>query len=191
MPRRGKTKYENMFPEGYKFGSWELIDSTPVRLQKGKNFYYHYLVRCECGLEKLTDCSQLVSGVTKKCIECGQKTLIGSGNPYWKGHGLIPGKRFYRAKKSAEMRGIPFNIDIEIMNEVLEKNGFVCAISGVSLDKDTWSLDRINSKEGYTRENIQYVHKDINIMKNKYSQEYFIKMCKAVAETAGGACEVV
>ena len=79
-------------------------------------------------------------------------------------------------------RNIPFEIDIQTMNEVLEESNFICALSGIRLDKNSWSLDRIDSSAGYTRDNIQYVHKDINRMKNKYSQEYFIKMCKRVAE---------
>jgi len=68
------------------------------------------------------------------------------------------------------------------MNEVLEKNGFVCALSGVKLDENTWSPDRIDSKKGYTKENLQFVHKDINLMKNKFPEDYFIEMCKKGAE---------
>jgi hypothetical protein len=45
----------------------------------------------------------------------------------------------------------------------------------------TASLDRINSDEGYIKGNVQWVHKDINIMKNIYSSKYFIEMCKKVA----------
>jgi hypothetical protein len=183
MPRKGQTKYNNLYPLGHKFGSWELLDPEPVRLKKGKkNFYYHYLVKCECGAEAPVDCNHLTIGVSTRCYECSMKHTDGSGNPNWKGHGLVSGSRFYRAKFGAEQRNIPFEIDIQIMNEVLEESNFICALSGIRLDKNSWSLDRIDSSAGYTRDNIQYVHKDINRMKNKYSQEYFIKMCKRVAE---------
>jgi len=183
MPRRGQSKYINLYPIGHKFGSWELLDPIPVRVKKGnRNHYYYYNVKCECGFEKATDCSQLVSGKTKRCSECGQKANEGSGNPSWKGHGHIPKSRFTRAKYGASQRGIPFEIDIETMNETLDKSGFVCALSGLELDKDSWSLDRIDNSKHYTRDNIQIVHKDVNRMKNKYSEEYFIKLCKKIAE---------
>ena len=48
-------------------------------------------------------------------------------------------------------------------------------------NKTTASLDRIDSKKAYTVDNIQWVHKDINMLKNKYDQEYFIHMCTLVA----------
>jgi hypothetical protein len=46
----------------------------------------------------------------------------------------------------------------------------------------TASLDRIDSSKGYEEGNIQWVHKHINFMKRTYSQEYFIDMCKKVAD---------
>lgn len=45
----------------------------------------------------------------------------------------------------------------------------------------TASLDRIDSSSGYGLENIQWLHKDINIMKNVHSQDYFLSLCKKVA----------
>ncbi len=45
----------------------------------------------------------------------------------------------------------------------------------------TASLDRIDSSRGYTLDNIQWVHKDLNKMKTNYPNDYFIKMCKYVA----------
>ena len=50
----------------------------------------------------------------------------------------------------------------------------------------TMSLDRIDNNKGYIEENVQWVHKDINMMKRIYSQDYFIYMCKLVAECNSG-----
>jgi len=44
------------------------------------------------------------------------------------------------------------------------------------------SLDRIDSSIGYVNDNVQWVHKDINMMKRIYTQEYFIYLCKLVSE---------
>lgn len=61
-----------------------------------------------------------------------------------------------------------------------------CNLSGVELEFDktnSASLDRIDNTKGYTLENVQWVHKDINRMKNVFSQDYFIDMCHRIAAT--------
>jgi hypothetical protein len=53
----------------------------------------------------------------------------------------------------------------------------------ISSDKySTASIDRIDSSKGYEEGNIQWVHKHVNFMKRTYSQDYFIDMCKKIAE---------
>jgi len=46
----------------------------------------------------------------------------------------------------------------------------------------TASFDRIDSSTGYEKGNIQWVHVMVNMCKNKYSQDRFVEMCKAVAD---------
>jgi hypothetical protein len=48
----------------------------------------------------------------------------------------------------------------------------------------TASLDRIDSSKGYCEDNVQWVHKDINRMKNTFDQDYFISLCKLIAENS-------
>lgn len=45
--------------------------------------------------------------------------------------------------------------------------------------------NRKNSSLGYTTENVQWVHKDINRMKSDFSDNYFIEMCSNVALQKG------
>jgi hypothetical protein len=66
-----------------------------------------------------------------------------------------------------------------------------CVLSGLPIEfkarrkgHNTASLDRINSNEGYVDGNVQWVHKDINWMKNTFSQQHFVDMCKKVADHA-------
>lgn len=42
------------------------------------------------------------------------------------------------------------------------------------------SLDRINNDKGYVRDNVQWVHKDINFMKGKLTNETFLKWIEVV-----------
>lgn len=62
-----------------------------------------------------------------------------------------------------------------------------CALSGLSIQFHnepslcTASVDRINCAIGYIPENIQILHKDINLSKRIYSDEYYVYLCKLVA----------
>jgi len=41
-------------------------------------------------------------------------------------------------------------------------------------------MDRIDNDLGYTKENIQWVHKDVNAMKSNFKEKYFLKICKLI-----------
>lgn len=58
------------------------------------------------------------------------------------------------------------------------------------MDETTASLDRIQNDKGYIEGNVQWVHKDINRMKNIFEQNYFIDICKKIIETKQKNCEV-
>lgn len=88
-------------------------------------------------------------------------------------------------KRWAIERGIEFNITVYDMRDVYNKQNHMCAITGLPLyfrPVKVASLDRINNSGNYDIDNIQWVHKDINRMRNSYSMEYFLKMCKAVVD---------
>jgi hypothetical protein len=46
----------------------------------------------------------------------------------------------------------------------------------------TASLDRIDNNKGYTKDNIQWLHKNINLMKHCFDQKYFIELCNLISE---------
>lgn len=65
-----------------------------------------------------------------------------------------------------------------------------CALSGINLilghEKDgkticTASLDRIDNNMGYVNGNVQWVHKDINFMKQDLTQLEFLNYCRLIA----------
>ena len=96
---------------------------------------------------------------------------------------------FYAFKRNAETRGIKWDITIEGVWKLYEEQNKVCKLSRVPIGwadigrTHTASIDRIDSNKGYTLDNIQLVHKVINVMKNKYTQDYFISMCHLVAKS--------
>lgn len=78
------------------------------------------------------------------------------------------------------------------MDEVFQKQNKKCAYTNIDLffetsgKKGNASLDRINSSLGYTKENVQWVHKKVNIIKWDLSHEEFINFCKTVTENYNG-----
>jgi hypothetical protein len=100
----------------------------------------------------------------------------------------IPYTWFSIKAKGGMSRGYQWELTIENIWDMYEKQNAVCALSGIPIgwsDKGltaTASIDRIDSSEGYILENVQLVHKDINFMKQQFDQNYFIEVCKAVAD---------
>ena len=105
-------------------------------------------------------------------------------------------KRFWsRILSNAKQRNIEVRVSpVEVM-ELFCSNGGVCNLTGLKIKmsrsetfnskEQTASLDRIDSSLGYILGNLQWVHKDINRMKNRFDQDYFIQMCKKTAIFTG------
>ena len=103
-------------------------------------------------------------------------------NPAWCGYGDVPGKVHSKLKRDAIKRNIDFEITIEDISDQYEDQNKLCAFTGVPLKFGIdASIDRINSDLGYSPDNIQIVHKDLNMMKKDMPNEVFIAWCKLVA----------
>lgn len=163
-------------------------------LKRDPNNKLKLICLCECGNIKSINRSHIVA---RNTISCGCISKNGKLRSNWKGFGDISGDfwcshilRSAKGDKQGNKIRKPkeINIDIEYSwNLFLEQNK-KCALSGLELkfptkgkDKTyTSSLDRIDSNKGYIKGNVQWVHKHINIMKNKFDQDYFIEMCKLI-----------
>jgi len=145
---------------------------------------YHYRVKCRnCGKEWLK--AKWTFGVYR--CQC-YKTVNGAYN--FQGYKSISAIYFNSCKHGAAVRDFSFEITKEDMWQQWLKQDGKCALSGIPLTIErnykkmktmTASLDRIDSTKGYTTDNIQWVHKDLNRMKMNYDNQYFIDMCKLVA----------
>lgn len=114
----------------------------------------------------------------------------------WKGYEGISGCAWRGYKNGALTRNLEFDVDIEYIWELYISQKGICKLSGVPIEinqeignlnrygsqRGTASLDRIDSKRGYIKGNLQWVHKDINRLKSNWPEEQFVKMCKQVAE---------
>jgi len=149
----------------------------------------YYKCRCQCGNETTVRGYHLRTAKVKSCgCLCSETT----SKRTFKGTGEIFGWYWTKLKRHASERNIPFNITIEFAWELYQRQNGKCAISGIPLkmnfrrwsrndaDDNTASLDRIDSSKPYEADNVQWVHKHINWMKNKFSQQYFIEVCREV-----------
>lgn len=156
---------------------------------KSRNGHIRWHCVCDCGAEKNVLSTHLLS---KKTISCGQHVARNKDRKDWKGFEEISGILWNQIKRGADgskgRRKIAFSITIKDVWTQFIKQNRKCALTGIKLffpekwdTTGTASLDRIDSSKGYTKNNIQWVHKDINRMKNSFNQDYFIEMCKNVA----------
>lgn len=126
------------------------------------------------------------------CFHCFPKHNSKTNHWRWKGVGSFSSTQFHKIKQGAIQRGIEFFITFEYAWDVFVSQNGKCALSGVpisfpdkttktNLSKGSASLDRIDSKKGYIEGNVQWVHKDINIMKNDLSERQFVSYCQNVS----------
>ena len=151
-----------------------------------------WLCECLCGQQTVVASSDLKSGHT---ISCG--CYAEERQPYrsWKGHGEISGTYWSDLRKGAESHDLAFNITIEEAWSLYLKQERRCAMTGwligfarnrkTNKEEQTASLDRIEPSLGYFLTNVQWVHKDINRMKQSYSNERLVELCRAVVEYVG------
>lgn len=173
---------------GKRFGELEVLERTERRSRDNKVIYR---CRCSCGIEIERPGRYLTSGDTKSCGCIGPLAIR---NAHWTGFGEISGDYFSNIKRNAKTRGLIFDITIEYIWELFLLQDKKCKLSGFNLNlspnlsrqEQSASLDRIDNKFGYIYGNVQWVHKDVNFLKNKYSEEYLIKMCKMVSNKFNG-----
>jgi hypothetical protein len=170
---------------GRQFSKWTVLKEVD-RDPKGNRL--RYLCICECGVEKIVHAHKLLNGGSTQCKTCQSKTHSQIMSHHL-GVGEVPGPYLTRLIAGANRkRTINVYLSIEDLENQWQVQNKRCALTGWALslqrsDRDssaTASVDRIDSSEGYTPDNIQWVHKDINRLKNNYTEERFFEMCQAV-----------
>ena len=150
---------------------------------------------CECGNRTCISSAAITTGNTKTC-GCGNS--FGALNLHWKGYKELPGQLWNRIKASAKKRNIEFDLTKEYLWELYLCQDKKCSLSGVDLklsatkgktyrqDNKSYvfeaSLDRIDNTKGYIEGNVQWVQKDINMMKHIHKQDDFVYLCQMVTD---------
>lgn len=123
----------------------------------------------------------------KLCKKCVQNDPTQNGVMLYRG---IRVSWFNKFRTGAILRNLDWDIDLDYIADLYEQQDRKCALTGWELGfpetgsiyNSYASLDRINSDFGYLRDNVQIVDKRVNMMKQQYSQEEFIMICKAVSK---------
>jgi hypothetical protein len=117
----------------------------------------------------------------------------GCDSKLFKGYKGMPSYHLSKAKARAKTKKLPCSVTQEYLWELYQQQNRKCALSGFDIyfpiknsekSTSTASLDRIDSSLGYEEGNVQWVHKDVNFMKNTLSQTRIIEICKAIASNS-------
>lgn len=175
IPRN--RKQNNKIKKGQVFGLLTLIE--PVG--KLKNGTITWKCLCDCGNTTVVPSSRIKIGGVKSC-GCLNK-IKGSRRWNWKGYCGISGGRFSEIRLRAKKKKWEFNLTPKFLWTLYQKQNQRCAITNEYIDINIdGSLDRIDSKKGYLKNNVWWVKKDINKMKLDFPLNLFIELCEKVVK---------
>lgn len=174
---------------GQQFGY--LTAESIAYVGKGKRKNAFWLCKCVCGGTKVINSSSLVEGGTKSCGCLRFKSA--SKSPCWGGFGEISGNVWCKIRDSAKKRKLEFDLSIEDAWNIFLRQRRLCALTHlpITFAKSqidhirggcSASLDRIDSTKGYVKNNVQWVHKDVNRMKSNFSEEKFVELCRLIVK---------
>lgn len=169
----------------HKFKPGDKIEDIEVIGYIRKNNKCRLLVKCKCGT--VYDIIPSTFGKTKTC-GC-INNIYGKNHHSFTGYEDISGSYYSGILHHSKLKNREFSITIEEIWELFLRQNRKCALSGIDIsfqkNNQTASLDRIDSKKGYTIDNIQWVHKDVNRMKTDLDLGYFIELCRNITNFKG------
>lgn len=161
---------------------------------------WKYKVQCDCGKVEVKRKDWVTSGRTTSCKSCASKRTAAKYPPPSRRTGCngLSGTHFLSIKFGAQRRNLLFDLSPQFLWDLYEQQKGLCALTNVPItltnkiknnnvnwDIVTASLDRKNSSIGYTEENVWWVHKEINRLKNNYSLEELLYWSKLLLDKHG------
>jgi thiol-disulfide isomerase/thioredoxin len=136
------------------------------------------------------DGSQIYNSWCKKCRLSLAKVTYREGNKYYSSI-LTKRSKSYRSflsylmSKAKRRTDKEFNLTLNFLDELYQKQEGKCALTGRQLshipgDKNTISIDRIDSRKGYTQDNVQLLAKEVNILKWNLTTDELLQFCKEI-----------
>lgn len=148
---------------------------------------------CDCGNTCLVRRDSLVDDAIVSC-GCYKDELSrkrrGKNHPKFTGFEEISGEYWGSLVDRAKRRSHQLDITAEEAWQIYLVQDKKCALSGLPIcfssryDPDTEmtaSIDRIDSNKGYTKDNVQWLHKLVNRMKMNLDEDVFIQFCRTIS----------
>lgn len=180
-----------------RFGDYSLFDlETKIGVDNRKLLH----VICSCGQVDYRQERYLLTGRSTSCKSCSAKKTAKSFPPpiNRKGCEGLSGTHFQTIKFGAKRRNIPFDVTPQFLWKLYEEQGRKCAITDLNIVLEnkieksnvawsivTASLDRKDNDLGYTRDNVWWVHKEVNRLKNNYSMDELLYWSKLIVGKHG------
>ncbi len=189
IPIKNKSSKLPIYPfkKGQIIGNFTILEDDYVYYHKR----YQVKLTCECGNIKYQRASRLSREKYMWCSKC-------------RGYNIYPERRKssinfnngihieWLTKINASLirgkRVIQNELDLIKLRDIYDLQNGKCVYTGINLNvlnvtkkESNASIDRKDSNLGYTINNTQWVYKPLNIMKNDFSEEEFIFVCKKVA----------
>lgn len=181
---RGNTKSCGCIKIKYNPDIGQELNRLVIVSEKYKNKYGNYVVDCKCFCGQILPVllTNIYKGKTKSCGCIKRDTHLGDiSQQFWS-----------KIQRSAGSRQHKFLVSREFCWNLFLKQNRKCAISGLEIyfpvhyrdiisSNYTASLDRIDSSKDYTEDNVQWLHKYVNLMKLDHNQMDFINLCHIIS----------
>lgn len=169
-----RIDFSGKITAGLSFG-W--LTTVSVHEQRTYNGSIQWLCKCKCGKETLVPTARLKNGGSKSC-GCYRNR---KKNHLWKGYCDVSGNMVCEIRCRARKKKFAFELDAKFLWELFIQQDCKCAISNVPIKLDAnASLDRTDSNGGYTKDNVQWVHQDVNKMKMDLPLDKFLSWCEII-----------
>lgn len=186
----GPAIYKGEDVTGYQYGLYVVLGFVGRKTFPSGNWHNTWRVICTgCDTESERQAQHVVNA-KYGCQACKGRATAGVNSWHWKGGRYVPGYFVAQAKSKLDRRSktLDWTVTVEYLDKVWESQDGRCAYTGLplifgdSITEQTASLDRRDSGLGYVPGNVQFVHKDINLMKWSLPEQRFLALCRAVAE---------
>ncbi len=139
---------------GKRFGNWTVLAFAGVA-KAGRDRLW--LCKCDCGKTSKVKTYYLTKGYSTKCVYCAKHT-----KRYYSEE--LPEVTWKRVRRSAAKRNIPLKVTRQEAYSLFLQQNKKCKLTGLDL------------------RNVQWIHKDVNRIKNIFDEPYFLSLCRKIVE---------
>lgn len=188
-----KRKFTTEELQDSQVGAYLLKEHYTKKDLVGRNKHW-WICQCVCGNIVHKQEYRIIHNKGARCSCNYIKKAKGEKSKLWRGVGDLSGSYLSTVRVHARQRKLEFAITIQQIWDIFIAQDKKCALTGVPLyfttknddkvivEHQTASLDRIDSKKGYTIDNVWWIHKDVNRVKNAYDIGDLVDMCYRIVE---------